>query len=171
MKTGKWTALALLSLCMACNSQDKTGYIELNQIYDKFPLKKELEGQLQHTQNARKAILDSMNLKLHTLSNQARAGSTEAEKVFLVEQRAYLEKQRYFEEDNSNQVRQYDEQIWKQINQYVKDFGEEKGYDYVFGATGTGSVMYADKSKNITEEVSTYVNSKYKGSGCQKVGK
>lgn len=58
----------------------------------------------------------------------------------------------------------YTEDIWNHINEAVSAFGKENGYDFVFGAAGDGSLMYADEVNDITEEVLDYMNSRYDGS-------
>ena len=50
-----------------------------------------------------------------------------------------------------------------QLNEYIEDFGEENKLDYIFGANGTGTIMYGNESKDVTKEVVTYVNKKYVG--------
>jgi Skp family chaperone for outer membrane proteins len=49
------------------------------------------------------------------------------------------------------------------MNQYVKDFGSKYGYTYIFGADGSGFLMYSLEANNITKEVKEYINSRYKG--------
>lgn len=39
----------------------------------------------------------------------------------------------------------------------------KKGYRYIFGAEGSGVLMYADERNNITKEVIEYINARYKG--------
>jgi outer membrane protein len=46
-----------------------------------------------------------------------------------------------------------------------KDFGKEKGYDYVFGTGEAASVLYAKESYDITKELTKLVNDKYKAEG------
>lgn len=58
---------------------------------------------------------------------------------------------------------QYTADIWQQINQTAAEFGKEKGYGFIFGATGDGNLMYAKESENITDELIVYLNEKYDG--------
>jgi Skp family chaperone for outer membrane proteins len=51
--------------------------------------------------------------------------------------------------------------IWKRLNPYLIDFGKENGYEYIYGANGTGNVLYADEHQDITEEIIKYVNQRY----------
>ena len=57
----------------------------------------------------------------------------------------------------------YTVDLWQQINGYVDDYGKEKGYDFIFGATGNGSLMYAREAYDITDEIIDYINLRYEG--------
>lgn len=39
------------------------------------------------------------------------------------------------------------------INDYVKEYGKKKGYKIIFGASGSGNIMYADQTADITEKI------------------
>lgn len=54
------------------------------------------------------------------------------------------------------------ESVLNQINSYVETYAKKKGYDMVLGAEGTGSIIYATKGYDITEEVLSSLNSEYK---------
>ncbi len=49
------------------------------------------------------------------------------------------------------------------INDYVKEYGELNGYKIIFGARGTGNIMYADAMTDLTEKVLEGLNKDYKG--------
>jgi outer membrane protein len=55
------------------------------------------------------------------------------------------------------------DELWKQINEYVQQFGKENHYKVILGANGTGSLMYSDKALDITPELTSYINSRYAG--------
>jgi len=49
----------------------------------------------------------------------------------------------------------------KSVKQFIKDYGKEKGYDYVYGTGDAASVLYAKDSYDITNEVVKLLNNKY----------
>lgn len=49
------------------------------------------------------------------------------------------------------------------INDYVKEYGKKKGYRIIFGASGSGNVMYADDKANLTEDVLKGLNAEFDG--------
>jgi outer membrane protein len=52
----------------------------------------------------------------------------------------------------------------KAYKRVIKDFGKEKGYDYIYGTGDAQSILYAKDSYDITKEVIKLVNDKYKSS-------
>ena len=49
------------------------------------------------------------------------------------------------------------------LNDVILDYGKENECDYILGADGSGSLMYAKDSDDITKDVLVYINNKYKG--------
>ena len=147
-------------------SRPKTGWIDLNTVFNEFIYKKELETKLNNVRLARKSKQDSLELELKILSqdlDKKKSVSEEEKKLFFNKRESFLLFKQQIEEDNAALSSQYDQQILKQLNQYVQDFGKSQGYSYIFGAEGNGSLMYADDSENITKKVSEYINNRYKG--------
>lgn len=66
-----------------------------------------------------------------------------------------LQKQLGEEDKNTTQT------ILNDINDYVKEYGKEKGYKIIFGASGSGNIMYADEGADLTEEVLKGLNERY----------
>lgn len=141
-------------------------FVELQSVFNEFEMTKQYKGKLETVLNARKSIADSLQLNLTAQSKMLKqVNNKNDEKVqnFLYEKEVYLEKMKQFQEDNVALKRQYDGEINKQLNQYIKEYGEKKGYRYIFGAEGSGVLMYADERNNITKEVIEYINARYKG--------
>lgn len=49
------------------------------------------------------------------------------------------------------------------INDFVKTYGEENGYQIILGATGSGTIMYAAAGADLTEEVLQELNESFTG--------
>lgn len=47
------------------------------------------------------------------------------------------------------------------INDYVKEHGKKKGYTIIFGAGGSGNIMYADQASDLTDEILEGLNKAY----------
>lgn len=53
------------------------------------------------------------------------------------------------------------EAIINQLNTYIEQYGQNNDYDYIIGATENGSIMFSKESKDITNDVLVFINSKY----------
>lgn len=148
-------------------SHDRTGWIDIHKVYNGFEYKKELEKKVTQVQQSRKNILDSLEFDLQLLAKQIRYEKKKPTQqdvaVFQVRRDDYLKKKKQFDEDNQVMVQQYDEQILNQLNQYVKDYAKQEGYDFIYAADGSGTIMAAPEHNNMTDEVTRYINDRYKG--------
>lgn len=146
---------------------EKTAYVNTIKLYNGFTYKVELEEEIIEKQKSRKWVLDSLKIGLQNLANIIDAGKKEKKQEKINEFEAlrskYLLTQQNFEEDNQVEVEKYTNQIWEQLNQYVGDYGESNGFEYIYGADGEGKMMYAKKENDLTEELIGYVNLRYSG--------
>lgn len=54
----------------------------------------------------------------------------------------------------------------KGYRKLIKDYGKEKGYDYIYGSGDTSpSILYSKDSYDITKEIIKKINDKYKSAG------
>jgi outer membrane protein len=141
------------------SKKDKIVYIDNVELFSGFKMKQELEKKYKEVEGLRKSILDSLfnEIKLKVELNK------ESENAMMVMKKEYLMKKEMFEKENSETMAQYNDQIWNQLNEYTKQFGEENEYDYVLGANGQGVLMYAKDTKNVTKELLEFANKKFNG--------
>ena len=142
----------LLSVCISWvfiyfQMPKKQAYIENFKLYESFEAKKQLEEKLINTKAANKMRLDSLKLLI----------TDQQTELYYRQQKAIIEK-----EEEQLAVK-YNTQIWNQLNDYIKEYGIANGYEFIHGATGSGSMMYANEKLNITDEVIKYANQKYEG--------
>jgi outer membrane protein len=146
--------------------KEKLAYINTSLVYEGFNLKKEMETKYNRTQEARKLVLDSL---MQSLQAEAKAleenDNKDKESILRFEslRKSYAMKKKQFDEDNESLASSYTSQVWEQLNQYIKDFGTENEYKFIFGATGQGNLMYANDADDITKMVIAYANDKYEG--------
>ncbi|MEL6866459.1 MAG: OmpH family outer membrane protein [Bacteroidota bacterium] len=162
-------AATLLLASLAVNvwlmqTQTKTAYVEVGRIFGEFNGTQEMEAVFTKTKTQRKALLDSLSISIKYLQTQFGEQKSQAVLAKLQEkEQSYIQLSNEFSAEAQQQDQQYTEQIWTQINQYLLEFGEEKGYDYIYGASGNGSLMFGKEKNNITDEVIQFINAKYEG--------
>ena len=146
------------------NKSNKIGYVELVTVFQKFNMKAEMESKLNETKRVRQLTLDSMIAKVYlpedSIKNYVKNNPLKLQ-AFQRNKEMYLTLKERYDNDNANQVNDYDNQIKSQLKQYVKEYGEKNGYTYILSDDGSGYVFYADKAKNITEQVIQFINDRY----------
>ncbi|MCU0436194.1 MAG: OmpH family outer membrane protein [Bacteroidia bacterium] len=157
--------LSVLAFAGSFGTQ-KVAYVKMEELYNSFQMKQQLEKKLKDTEQARKLMLDSARLRLQLMEDDFRQlpkADTSSFRFFNQKQREYYAMEQQFNQDNQILAQQYTDQIWAQINQYAKDFGKQEGYDFIFGASGDGALMYANEATDLTEKMKVYINEKYQG--------
>jgi outer membrane protein len=143
-------------------TEPKTGYVMISEIYDAFEMKKEMEKKYLQVKNYRDKVLDSLEQELKILASsiERRKNKTAIEE-FSEKRDAYIERKKTYDEDNQALTKKYDQQILTRLNQYIRDYGAQQGYAYIFGNDAGGSLMFVSDERNITKEVTVFINSKY----------
>lgn len=160
--------LGIAILAFLALKQPKTGYIFIQNVYNNFEYKKEVEKKFLATKNARQKKLDSLELEIKIMGtrlsqlNDKEMKNDDLDKFNDIREE-YLKKKQIMEQDNDQLSHQYDIEILTQLNQYIKDYGVENNYTYIFGNDGNGSLMFAREKDDISKEVIEYVNNRYAG--------
>jgi outer membrane protein len=145
---------------------NKTAYVDIKLVFDEFEMTKELQNDLKSDLQAKQVLLDSLMFQLQTFNSKLSSVENPDPKEiqqFQQLQNFYAQQKEVFDTYSYDKTSQFDAQILEQMNQYIKDFGKENGYDYIFGASGSGNILYAPESANLTKEVITYINASYQG--------
>ncbi len=157
------SALGLLLILVVCssfyyiNNHERIGYVKLSDVYKRFDMRVEMEGQYKKVEAIRKNLIDSMEFQ----AIKVQASGDNAKYQIVVNE--YIRKRKELEQANETLLQQYEEQVWNQINSYCQEFGKVEKYDYILGAQGSGTLMYANKNNEITEDLIDYINNMYHG--------
>lgn len=143
----------------------ETAVVDLTTVFNEFDMKKELQTKLEREISQKKTMIDSLMFKLSLAKSKAEApdATDQIKWDYQQLQNYFFQEKRAFEEYSVTQTNNYDSQILKQMSQYIKDYGEEKGFKLILGKNESGNVLYGDEPSNITKEVIEAINSKYQG--------
>lgn len=142
--------LTVLSVYLLYDRQNsRKGYVMNQQVFDEFNGKKELEIKLNQVKSVNKKRLDSLAVLIAKEKNNNGLAVT------------YQDLLRTSQLQEQELSAKYTADIWKYINQNLAAFGKEEGYDFIFGASGDGGLMYANEVNDITEKVVKYLNKQY----------
>ena len=156
--------ISITCLVLTLKKDQKTVFVNIETVYNDFTMKKELELKFENVAGMRKQILDSLKLELNILSQQITSkNDVERITVFQRKREEFALKEENFTESTVQTNEQYKNQIWKQLSQYIKQFGKKNNYKYILGFENKSSVLYGDDAQDVTGELSEYVNEMYKG--------
>jgi len=163
--------LAMISCEKATEAKEfKTAYIDTSKLLDESTeandIKAKYEGIAKEKGSRIKVEVDRLEAEQKSFSMNAQKNG-----------QAWAQ-QKYGELQQRGQEIQYAEQMLTRqlqgemgiemdslVNNYrktIKDYGKEKGYDYIYGTGESASVLYAKDAYDITKEVVKLVNDKYK---------
>jgi outer membrane protein len=142
--------IAALAIYMVLQQRDYGKAYVLNQrVFDEYKGKLELEKKLSEIRMSNKKVLDSLTQMI------AHGGNTEK----IVDQ--YQARLTTFAQQERELSERFTADIWKRINEEMIMFGKKEKYDFIFGASGDGSLMYANEGYDITDKVIEYLNKQY----------
>lgn len=159
-----FNAIILLGLILlggySIKNTKKTAYINTSEVFNNFKMTKEIDVDVKKVEEKKQNILDSIAGRIKEIT----AGIVKSDDAnFNFLKNEFLTKRERFSDEISGLKQASIEKVWKQINQYLMEYGKDNNYDIIMGATGQGSLMYANENINITQEVTEYINKKYEG--------
>ena len=156
--------LALGAYFLSSQKEMKIGYFDGNDVFTEFQMTKDLNISVEGTMLARTKILDSLRFDLEALQRRLKASEPQEEelKMFDAKRQEYMMKESQFTTESSNQTAQYNDQIFKQLRQYVDDFKTEYKYDLVLGL-GSGGIVSTAEGIDVSKSLVNFINGKYKG--------
>lgn len=75
----------------------------------------------------------------------------------------YIMSSDQFEAFNQNFANVEVNKIWDRIAAYSKEYCKAKGYTVVIGKEHVNDVLYVDERRDVTNELLSYINSRYDG--------
>lgn len=160
-----WVVLFLGTVLTGCN-QDKTAYVDTTRLIQEYSEMKEVEADFTQRSEMLKKELDSVakGFQQEVMEYQeTRATMSQAERQ--ATEQELMQKQQMLQQQQqmrSGQLRQESDDVIDSLITDVKDFvkvyGEENGYKYIFGSNESANIMYAEEGLDITEEVLKELN-------------
>ena len=162
------TGVALLALT-ACT--DKVAFVDNSKLLNDYQEKKDIEAKLKGQISAYERKRDSISMAFQT---EARAFDAQAKtlpqnvaqkKYNELMQKSQILQQHLQQEEQKIQLESQTQMdsLLSKVKKNIKEYGKQKGYTFILGANDGGSVLYGSEKKDITKEVTEYLNNQYKG--------
>ncbi|WP_372474108.1 OmpH family outer membrane protein [Capnocytophaga sp. ARDL2] len=179
---------AVVILAVACNNNSqigttvattsseagfKTAYIDTEKLMKEYKESADFEAKYEAMSKKMQEELerDMKKFQNDVMDLQKNAQSKGME--WAVARQKELEKrERTLAEKQQNYMKKFQEEgsverdsMVSRMKDFIKEYGKEKGYDYIYGTGDAVTVLYAKEQYNITDEIVKLLNEKYeKGS-------
>ena len=171
--------IALALSIISCNKQTsevkeiKTAYVDTSKLLEEYTGAKDIEAKY-------KAKSDEMGKELEAEVARFKSDATNFQKnaqangqAWAQENGARLQKREqeltYAQQAMVQQLQQESgvemDTLVKSVKKFIKDYGKEKGYAYIYGTGEAVSILYAQDKYDITKEIVKLLNDKYNCDG------
>jgi outer membrane protein len=132
------------------NSKDNIKYVSMTIVFQEANLKQKYQEELKSFETKSTEKLMSIQKEINLLKQNNKNATYLEEQFKVLKEKLSTEYQ--------TKSSKYEELIWKEINSKISKYSKDNNIDFVLGAKGDGSIMYASESKDITKEVVNYIN-------------
>lgn len=169
--------IAISISVVACNKtaevkEVKTAYIDTSELMKEYTEAKDLEAKYkaQSEEKGRQLEAEISRFKQDAANFQAQAQANGQE--WAQKRGAELQKREqqlgYAQQALAQQLQQASgaemDTLVKGVKKFIKDYGKEKGYAYIYGTGDAASILYAEDKYDITKEIIKALNDKYSAS-------
>jgi outer membrane protein len=149
--------------------KDKTVYVDVGMLMQEYKGMKAAQAEFQEKSAQWQANADTLV-----------AGFQEELKAYEKERSQMTKREKELKEEllrnKQMQINQYQEAIQMKardeeqaltqnvintVNDYIREYGKQKGYKYILGATGQGNIVYARESQDITKKIIEGLNKEW----------
>ena len=159
---------AIVSFFLLKTSNDLV-YVDVNKLLDGYERTKVERAQFEEKAKGMQANVDTLiTAWQEELKVYEKERSSMSKKELELKQELLANKQQQigsYQQAIQKQIQEEDQKatqtVINDINDYVKAFGEKNNYRIIFGAGGSGNIMYADEAADLTDEVLEGLNKDY----------
>lgn len=173
--------LAISVSLISCNNNNspaaakefKTAYIDTSKLLEEYTKAKDIEAKY-------KTKSDVMGKELQTEVARFKAEASSFQKNAQAKGQAWAQENgerlqkkeqelRYAQDSMLQQLQQESgaemDSLVKNVKSFIKQYGKEKGYDYIYATGEAVSILYAKDQYDITAEIVKVLNEKYQSEG------
>lgn len=169
---------AFVFTMIACNKaskvkEAKTAYVDTSKLLEESTQSKDIEAKYKDKSKVMGSQLDAeiskfkseaADFKKNAATNGPAWAQQKGSELQQREQQLTYAQQAMLQQLQQESSVEMDSLV-KTYKKIIKDFGKEKGYDYIYGTGEAASILYAKDSYDITKEVIKLINDKYKAAG------
>ena len=167
----RFIGIAAVAIMMVSCSEQKTAYVDTTKIVQEYKEMKDVEAEFTSKSDSVRKQLDSVarvfQQEVQTYQTEMKSMSEaqrKAKEQELMQKQQMLQQQQQMQ---SNRLREQSnvvmDSIVNKIKDYVKEYGKENNYTYIFGSNESANIMYAEEGLDITQDILKKLNEDYGG--------
>lgn len=164
-------ALLLSIFIFYTNQSNNPVYVDVNKLLDGYKRTEVERAKFEEKAKGLQANVDTLMAEWQNdLKLYEKERSTMSKKELELKQELLGNKQQQinsYQQAIQKQIQEEDQKatqtVINDINDYVKEFGKQHNYKIIFGASGSGNIMYANDASDLTQEVLEGLNKEYQG--------
>ncbi len=163
--------IASLATFFISQSKSELVYVDVNKLLEGYDRTKVDREAFNKKTSVMKANVDSLMVDWQDeLKTYEKERASMTKKELALKQELLQNKQQQinnYQQAVQKQIQEEDQKMTQtvinDINDYVKDYGKKQGHRIIFGAQGSGNIMYAEKGTDLTDKVLEGLNKQYHG--------
>lgn len=167
----KFIGIAAVAIMMVSCNEQKTAYVDTTKLVQEYKEMKDVEAEFTSKSDSVRQQLDSVarvfQQEVQAYQSQMNSMSESQRKE---KEQELMQKQQMLQQQQqmqSNRLREEStavmDSLVKKIKDYVKVYGEDNGYTYIFGSNESANIMYAEEGLDITQDILAKLNEEYGG--------
>jgi Skp family chaperone for outer membrane proteins len=157
--------LLIITTFLSCSNREKTGYININEVYNEINITKKYNQHLSALENALAQKISSKraenSAKKKVILELLSPAQDQLKEVFhLTNEQNSIEE--FYSKAFKDSSDKYNLMVKKTVNDLVYKYGEVNKFTYLFSPATSNSFMYADSTLDVTEYVIEYINTESK---------
>jgi outer membrane protein len=165
MKKGILLTIAMVVALVSAQAQAKFGFTNSGAILSQMPEVKSAETDIEtfgkQLQKQGQTMVEALQNKYQDLAKREKAGELSPKQLNDEQTRLKTDEEAIgkFEQDMQTKVLEKRElklqPILDKVNKAIADVAKENGYSYIFDASNSAVILYADESTDVTKLVKT----------------
>lgn len=153
-------------------TEKKTAYVDTTRLIQEYSEMKDVEADFsersEELRNQLEAVAGEFETEVREYQekreNMGQAQREKIESELMQKQQMLQQQQQMSSEQLRNQSDQVVDSLVQKVRSFVKVYGEENNYTYIFGSNESANILYAEEGLDITDEVLEELNAKADGS-------
>lgn len=150
-------------------SELKTAYVDTSKLMEEYTHAKDIESKYKNKSEETGKELEAeikkfqsevQNFEKNAQSYGQQWAQKKGQELQKWEQELAYARQALIQNLQADSSKEMDSLV-SNVKKYIKDYGKEKGFDYIYGTGEAASILYAKDAYDITDELIKQLNDKY----------